>query len=565
MKKSFLSGLFLIGPMLTLLCGPSQNPYSNPADAIIVPAKSLQSLDAKGDSVKAFTSVQCSVEVYLPKLIDSFYVHVTKNGGDTIIAKGAISGTEFSFTFSAGSAGTYGLDVIVVKTDGTHDSLSKTVTVFVYAPVVTPDSLVRHVILPADSFTFNFTVADADSNVWKAYTWLDTAENVMQETSFAPKTHHAVFSRTLNASALLAALKAPVVCNALAIDADSNVSKAVACTLIVTDTTAPTIRLLSPDTANPVTSLPDTIRALVSDLAGISSATFNGSSMTLAPTKDTVSCIASSLDTGRHTDSIIAVDGSGNKGRLYFPLTYHGKQLYRPEIKELSRATTEGHLFDSLWLDTCVTTKDPAVTDQRQWAHDSLTWFITDSAGNQLAVSASHRIAIPQSADTEWAGSITLTFKVWITNNPALSDTKQPIFFVAEVWDPPVITLANQTVCGSKAQFDTIYLDTIATVRALDNAPSTLQWSFTNGKHFRVNQIDRTICIAGKFCRLVPTRYIAIDTLTLADSTWTGTDTLTFTVTAPDHPALPTSKEILFTRLKFCFLQPVLPKQSASR
>ena len=249
MKRCFLLALSIAGATLFLECGPSQSPYTNPADAKIIVDNSLRSLDARSDSLKVFSAVQCTVELYLPKLIDSFYVHLSRIGSDSIIASGAVTGASFTFPLSVSVPGVYGLTIMVVKTDKSVDSLPKTITVFAMSPVVTPDSPAHTVVLPVDSFSFTFTVTDPDSNVWKAYTWLDTAASAMQEISFAPKTHSTVISRTVKGNALLAALHAPVVCYAVAIDfPDSNVSKVVACTLHVKDTLVPQIVLRLPRT-----------------------------------------------------------------------------------------------------------------------------------------------------------------------------------------------------------------------------------------------------------------------------------------------------------------------------
>jgi hypothetical protein len=560
MKKRFFSALFIGGAALILVCGPSQSPYTNPADAKIVPDNSLRSLDAMSDSLKVFTTVKCTVEVYLPKLIDSFYVHLSRIGSDSIIASGAVTGASFDFPLSVSIPGVYNLTVVVVKTDKSGDTLTKPITVYAMVPVVVPDAPSHTVFLPADSFTFRFTVTDPDSNVRFAYTWIDTV--MSPPIVFLPtKPFRETFSRTVNKARLLAAVKAgaPIVCYALAIDVpDSNVSEIAACTLYVRDTIVPAIGLLVPDTAVALTVLPVTIKALITDIAGVTTATFNGAPMMISG--DTASFEAVALDSGKHVDSIVAMDVAGNKGRLLFPLTYHGKQLYPPLIKELSRAVIEGRKFDTLFLDTCVIIKDSSIVNKLQYARDSLTWLITDSAGGQVPVSASHKIVIPQSPDTEWTGTIRLTFKATINNPPLRYDTKQPSFFVTEVPDKPVI-LVGQYWCSNTAYSDTLYLDTATTVRDPDDALRNLNWKFTQGKHFRVDSLYTTRLglpktavvpppieigpiLSGKF-----NRHVRIGPITAADESFYGTDTLTFTVTDPG--GLSDSKAIYFSRTTF--------------
>jgi hypothetical protein len=567
MNKRFFFALLTSGTALFLLCGPSQSPYTNTADAKIIKENSLRSLDARSDSLKVFTAVKCTVELYLPKLIDSFYVHLSRSGSDSIIASGAVTGASFDFPLSVSVPGVYDLTVVIVKTDKSTDTLVKNNTVYAMVPVVVPDAPSHTIYLPVDSFTIMFTVTDPDSNVWKAFTWLDTAAGVMQETSFAPKTHSSVISRTIKGDALLAALNAPIVCHAAAVDfPDSNVSEVAVCTLHVLDTTTPAIRLLSyQDTITAITALPDTITALITDIAGISTAAFNTGAMTLI--SDTAVFILSSLDTGTHIDSIVAIDNRGNKGRLLFSLTYHGKQLYPPHLKDLSRATTETSPFAPLTLDNCVTIEDPAIIDKAAFIRDSLLWEIRDSMGTILNYNLAppHTFTLPAPADTEWTGTLKFTFKVWVRNNASLYDVKQFSFFITEVPDPPVITLSSQVACGTTASFDTIDLDTVTTVRDPDNALSTLQWSFANGKHFKVDSIEQCTKIGVPplirfICKF--TRRIAIVPLTLADSTWTGADTITFTVTDPAPSSRTTVKKIPFSRWTLCHILPTLPKKT---
>jgi hypothetical protein len=592
MKKYTLiaSGCCAFMVVLALFCSSPQNPFSNPKSAAIVADSSLTSLK---DSVAAFTTAPCTVSVYLPDLMDSFFVTLRIDSlSNTGIASGKVTSEKIAFPLPVEYPGTYTVTVRIVKIDKTVDSLTKTFTVFssyaahvdfvlpqkdslryhreyacsctvthpeladslqarliygstdtvlvrtkaaagmgfritvpavgafsirvnmsllgggsdsatkalvgyIQTPVVTPDSAVYHVILPLDSFNFNFTAIGPDSNLRFGYTWIDTAVAQTQTTAFvALKPFHETFSRTIHPLLLHAALHAPLICHAYAIDADSLFSAVASCTLYVTDTTKPGIRLLAPDTAIVITTLPVPIKAIVTDLAGVNTVTFNGASMVLS-TNDTASYVASSIDSGKSLDSIIAFDNSGNRAALVFPLKYAGKKLYPPQIKDLSRATTEGHPFDSLYLDTCVIITDTSIKTVATYKKDSLSWLITDSAGGQIGVPASHKIAIPfptytNPADTEWTGTIKLTFKVMVKNTMSLYDTKQPSFFVTEVYDPPVITYP-QSLCSTVPYSDNIFLDTITTVRAIDNKLPALDWKL------KTANISRSIrCIRQK-------------------------------------------------------------------
>lgn len=553
----------LLAGVLLLSCSNSPSPFTNPANAGFVPAQSLRSLDVKNDSVKIKATVPCTVQVYLPNLIDSFFVHASLNGADSILASGVVTGNSFSFLFSENVPGVYKLNVVIVKSDATKDTLQKTVTVYSTAPVVTADSAAIHIFLPADSFVIHFTVTALDSNVWKALTWFDTATGAAQQTSFPPKTRVATITQTVYGPALIAALKTPIVCYAVAIDfPDSNVSKSAVCTLYVKDTVSPIVRLIAPtDTVNAVNS-PVTIKAIVTDFTGIDSVRYDTSPMVTSG--DTAMFVASILDSGKQTDSIVAIDNAGNRTRFAFSLHIQGKQSVPPQIKDLSRATPQGMAFAPLFLDTCVIIADTSIKDTTGFKKDSLTWVITDSAGTSEQILAGHMFTIPFPADTMWQGTFKLTFRVFVTSTPSLYDTKQPSFFVTPFNYPPVITFAADQ-CFKVFRTDTIYLDAATTVHDPNDAATSLNWRFSKGHHFKVDSLYSNLLLketAGSgtlggviINPILPrfNRHIVIDTLAAADTAFYGTDSLTFTVTDPG--GLIAAKTIYFTRpTGFCLL-----------
>jgi hypothetical protein len=559
MKKCSITACVAVASMVALVmfCGNPQNPYTNPKSAEIVADSSLTSLK---DSVKVFTAVPCTVSLSLPNLMDSIHVHVVKSGFDSIIAGGAVSSGKFTFDFAAASLGVYQLKVIVVRSDNSIDSIVKQVTVYVRLPVVTPDSAVYHTILSLqDSVTVMFTAIGPDSNLRFGYTWIDTAVGQTQTTAFsALKPFQEKFSRTVHFLALHAGLHSTLVCHAYAIDADSLVSAVASCTLYVSDTTTPTIRLLAPDTGATISTLPVSIKAIVTDLAGINMATFNGSSMTFAG--DTASCTASSIDSGESVDSIVAIDNVGNKATLLFRLTYSGKKLYPPQIKDLSRATSEGRPFPPVFLDTCIVITDPAIVDKAAFAKDSVRWEIRDSSGLLLGYDLNtHLFTIPFPADSAFFGTIKTTFKVIVTNTPALYDTKQPSFFVTQANFPPVITLSPDQ-CFKALQTDTINLNAATTAHDPNDPLTSLNWTISKGTHFKVDSVYSSRILAkASESEVLPivnpiipfqffTRRVVIDAISAADTSFYGTDTLVFT--AQDPGGLVASKKIYFTRTK---------------
>jgi hypothetical protein len=128
-KYSFLAcGFCALMVVCALVCTSPQNPFSDPKSAAIVADSSLTSLK---DSVAAFTSVPCTVSVYLPDLMDSFFV--TRRIGslaDTGIASGKVTSAKIAFSLPLDYPGTYTVKIRIVKIDKSVDTLTKTFTVY---------------------------------------------------------------------------------------------------------------------------------------------------------------------------------------------------------------------------------------------------------------------------------------------------------------------------------------------------------------------------------------------------------------------------------------------------
>jgi hypothetical protein len=638
---------------LALYCTNPQNPFSNPKSAKIVADSSLTSLK---DSVQAFTTIPCTVSLYLPDLFDSFFVvRRIGTGTDSVIASGTVSSSQVAFSLPVTYPGIYTVNIRIVKTDKTVDSLTRTFTV--YAPyslqvgfilpqkdsllfhreyacscsVTHPelaDSLVARLIYagadtvlirtkaapvlafrftvpvigafsirinvpllgggqdsltkpftgyrilapaassfrmftPPDSFKFTFEVTDLDSSLWGGYTWTGATTNNSQQTIFPPKNlNRSTIVRTIKILGDSMVQKFPdtIVCSAVAIYPDSELSGVAVCTLFVNDTAKPQIHLLLPkDTVNPLSS-PIIIRALVTDIVGIDSVRFDTSVMVFS--KDTALFVASHLDSGRHAASITAIDKAGNSGRLDFSFNVLGQKFAPPQIRDLSKATSEGLPFAPILLDTYVIVSDTSIKDAVTYAKDSLSWVITDSSGTSLTVLPTHLFTIPFPADSAFFGTFNLTFKLLNKNLTTLYDTKQPSFFVTQANFPPVITIPSDQ-CFKALQTDTIYLDTVTTAHDPNNTLSSLSWSFSKGNHFKVDSVYSSRFL-GKVAEssglpivnpIRPlfffTRHIVINAISAADTSFYGTDSLNFTVKDPG--GLVASKKIYFTRTKtFC-------------
>jgi MFS-type transporter involved in bile tolerance (Atg22 family) len=72
LKQSAVFYLLISIPVI-LFCTSPQNPYSNPDNAKIQADSSLAALK---DTLKISTEYKCTVNVFLPNLVDSFFVRL---------------------------------------------------------------------------------------------------------------------------------------------------------------------------------------------------------------------------------------------------------------------------------------------------------------------------------------------------------------------------------------------------------------------------------------------------------------------------------------------------------
>ena len=550
--------------MLTFLfCSSPQNPYSNPNNAIIQDSVSLTTLK---DTLKISTVYRCTVNVFLPNLVDSFFVRLS----DSTIQKGAVNSTSpIIFPFTPVDTGAYQVRVVIVKTNGSKDSLVKNglvVAPLSFAPLIVPVHSSIHLFL-GDSAVVKFILTDPDSDLVGYTTRLsldqDTSKSHALDFTYSITSHVRLdtISRTLTGALLLPGLGAPLVCYAQAIDRQSNYSNVATCTLFVADTTHPTIAKLRP-TADSIFNLPDTIIAQVNDKWGVDSVKLNGGKMALS--HDTAIYIVPSLALGLSFDTIAAWDTAGNETSLIFQRIYSGPKVYPPAVKGLSRTVFTGSRFDTLFLDTCAVPTDPSVKDTATY-QKSLIWQIVDSAGTSLSIPASRKIVVPAPSDTLWDGTIKLTFLAIASTGPSAPTTA--LFSVRDRPGTPVITTGNQSKEAGFA-FDTLFLDTCAKDSLY--APSTLNWTMKKGKYFFADSIIECPVCTHFPCLLCVTpafhRRIAInpDTTKINPATWTGSDTLYFTV--KDAGGLSKTKPIVFSKWSFIIyhppiVNPILPKK----
>ena len=561
LKQSAVFYLLISIPVI-LFCTSPQNPYSNPDNAKIQADSSLAALK---DTLKISTEYKCTVNVFLPNLVDSFFVDYN----DSFIQKGAVNGkSPITFSFTPAYTGDYQVKFIIVKTNGSKDSLVKTglvVATLSLAPQIVPVSGSIHLFL-GDSAVVKFVLIDPDSNLVGYTTRFnqdpDTALSHAQDYSYSitSRVGHDTISRKLSGTILFQGIKDPLVCFAQAVDRQSNYSNVAACTVFVADTVHPTIATLRP-VADSIFSLPDTVIARVNDNWGVDSVKLGGARMALS--HDSAAYIVPSLALGKSFDTITAWDSAGNETSLVFPRIYSGPKVYPPEVKNLSRTVFTGHRFDTLFLDTCAVPTDPAIKDTAAY-QKSLIWQIVDSSGTSLAIPGSRKFVVPAPADTLWDGIVKLTFVAIASTGPSAPTAE--LFIVRDRPGTPVITLAGQSKLVGDS-FDTLFLDTCA--KDANDSVTTLNWTFKNGKFFKVDSIIACPpcvrlpclkCITPTFRRRIA---IAADTAKIDPATWTGNDTLYFTVKDPG--GLSKTKPIVFNKWSFIIyhppiIVPILPK-----
>jgi hypothetical protein len=569
---------FLMFAAVFLSCTHPLDPYSNPDNAIIQPDSSLTTLK---DTLKISTAYTCSVNVFLPNLVDSFFVRI----GDSTIQKGAVNGTSpIIFSFVPVDTGAYQVRFVIAKSNGSKDSLVKNglvVPLPSLAPHIVPVSGSIHLFL-GDSAVVKFILTDPDSDLVGYTTRLsldqDTSKSHALDFSYSLTSHiklDTIF-RTLKGAFLLPGLSAPLICYAQAIDRKSNYSNVASCSVFVADTTPPTIAKLRPITDS-IFILPDTIIAQVDDNWGVDSVKLNGAKMSLS--HDTAGYIVPALAPGTTSfDTIAAWDKAGNITTIVFPRIYSGPKVYPPEVKNLSRTVFTGHRFDTLFLDTCVKITDPAATTtaDTQAYITSLSWLITDTAGAIVNYGANYNVlarkfVVPAPTDTLWDGTITLTFKAIAASGPS-SAPKTVNFIVKDRPGTPVITTGNQSKLLGNS-FDTLFLDTCA--KDPNDSSATLNWTIKSGKFFKADSLLQCppcvnppclICLKPTFRRRVAIVPVP-DTTIINPATWTGSDTLYFTVKDPG--GLSKTKPIVFTKWKFIIRQPiinpVLPKKKQAK
>ncbi|KPL14963.1 MAG: hypothetical protein AMS26_09000, partial [Bacteroides sp. SM23_62] len=166
------------------------------------------------------------------------------------------------------------------------------------------------------------------------------------------------------------------------------------------------------------------------------------------------------------------------------------------------QSVAEGSAFATINLDDYV--DDPDNLDSE------ITWTVTGET--DVTVTITDRVATITADNPEWNGTDMVTFTA--EDPEGETDSDEVTFEVTPVNDPPVVgDIPNDTVPEGTA-FATINLDNFVT--DIDNDITTMIWTATGQSDLTVDITDR------------------VATITVIDTNWNGSDTITFQAEDPD-------------------------------
>ncbi len=527
------------------------------AAPILPPLGELPTIDAAksfsaiGDTLYINKNVSCTLSINNGNNVDSFVVYAsTKQSNTKVRSGGKIANDTVQLDLPVLALGENTFTFYILDFTGAIlDSATKKVLAVAQGPSIHPDSSEIHVQV-GDTAHLAISITDPDSNLYKLYFWQDTLESKKDSISFSPKTSsikrtvHQVIdtSKELMRSVHFSAM-----------DFNLNVSSIATVLIKVTDSIKPTIAFYS-DTTIPVAVLPDTLAFGIADNWGIDSAHFN-KDQDLQWKNDTALIVIATLDTGKTLDSLTVTDRGGNTITKRFHLTYHGIKTYPPKLVSILRPPRQENApVDTLFLDTLVTLTDPSTT----YTKNQLTWTITpvtvDSGLTFSFNSSTHKLAIFQTS-TELGADKKAIIGFKVTDPKNLSDYQQATFWFSEKNDPPSITMAHlfcNTLFNPRVLFSRVNVRNVLSdpdpYDPVDTLKKNLTW--TNGKIIEANYYTDLIPLN---IGIGPMRYmfrvtdsLEFTTIKASDSTWIGSDTLTFTTS--DSKGLGTTKKVIFTR-----------------
>ncbi len=524
-------------------------------DAGLDPLRSFRQISSRNDSLSAGQAIICTLVTRFPSHLDNYQIMLSGQSSSRVLASGNTVDALIPFYLSIAEPGTWTLKATVTRTAGGADSLLKTIHI-----VESDNSLPTadaeqglYTVHIQDSVTVGFELEDTDGSLLASIFRLTSSEGTVIDTNvFLSASTTKRVERTIHGTSLDS-----LFCFVHAIDNDQQVSATAQCTVVVIDTADPELSLISnlPDT---ILNLPVTIRALVTDQSGIDSVTMGGDLMSVIG--DTAEAVLSSLDSGITVKTIRVRDRAGNQTTLDVELEFYGEKSYPPELSISGQSIAEGQAFDTIYLMDSVSITNPQITDPASYKLDSLTWTVAGEPG-KLAVDTlmgPPRVVITSTDSTLAVGeTVSEVISFQVMDSRGQVDEVNLAFVVTGVNDKPVVTIGNQRKQCS-AWFDTLSLES-SYYDEEDPANLTGRWDFSGGTHLKVDSVMhyKESCVPGFGCIVLPvfTGRITVVPKAVADSNWTGTDTLTFRVQDSDG-AWSEEKEVTFSRTTTCIIQP---------
>jgi hypothetical protein len=482
--------LITVTVVLTFLfCELPQNPR-NPESAGI----ELETLTRLPGESAVNTVFACTVSVLYPEFVDSFALFQSVNDASPVKVSGTPVGDDSIIVLSieVPFPGTYTFSFLLYKTIGT-DSVEASVTVFATTPSVTAPVTSQNVPI-GDSASFSFSVADPDSNLLE-YAYSGGVFNDKKYPFLASERADATIICSISADQVKSLHDTIMVFSITAADEKGQVSPAVLCTLLVTDTVAPDIGTVEPlgDSLYSVAVLPDTIRLTVQDMWRVDSVKYGGGRV-LFSLGDTVVVPLGSLDSGITRDSLEAWDPAGNRAVKTIKIHYAGAKVYAPKITPFFQTINEREQFDTVFLDQKVTITDTAAT----YGKDSLHWSVAiDTADNDMVVhyDSLRRALMVEAPQGEIFHNRIAVLSATVTDPSGVSSMLHGItFLMVEKNDGPVITCRGQKKIFNSV-FDTLILDSCG-YDPENNA--RLYWTIERGTYFYPDSLHTIVCPSQK-------------------------------------------------------------------
>ncbi len=168
------------------------------------------------------------------------------------------------------------------------------------------------------------------------------------------------------------------------------------------------------------------------------------------------------------------------------------------------QTVNEGETFTDIPLNDYVNDVDNSDAE--------LNWTYSGNQELSVQINAETHVAHIGIPSEEWTGSETIIFTA--TDPGGLADSDTAVFEVKSVNDPPVVTdIPDQTINEGES-FVTISLDEY--VSDPDNGDSEMTWTYSGNTALRVEISSERVAA-----------------ITVPDSNWNGSETITFTATDP--------------------------------